>query len=79
VITSDFTHDRSGPKATSPLREPDLDTTENHISSARDEARSAGADLLTLITGIAMATEHHPDRAAAVDRLLGLVAAGVSP
>ncbi|MGI5290475.1 hypothetical protein ACQEVF_45090 [Nonomuraea polychroma] len=32
-----------------------------------------------LITGIAMATEHHPDPAAATDRLLGLVVAGVSP
>ncbi|MFF4625491.1 hypothetical protein [Nonomuraea jabiensis] len=37
------------------------------------------ADLLTLITGIAMAAEHHPASATTADRLLGLVVAGVSP
>jgi AcrR family transcriptional regulator len=37
------------------------------------------ADLLTLITGIALATEHHPDSAAEADRLLALTVAGVSP
>ena len=30
------------------------------------------ADLLTLITGIALATEHHPDPAAEANRLLDL-------
>ncbi len=28
------------------------------------------ANLLTLVTGIALATEHHPDLAAEADRLL---------
>ncbi|WP_217189398.1 TetR/AcrR family transcriptional regulator [Streptomyces buecherae] len=37
------------------------------------------ADLLTLVTGIALATEHHPDPAAEARRLLDLVVAGVSP
>jgi AcrR family transcriptional regulator len=37
------------------------------------------ADLLALITGIALATGHHPDAAAEADRLLGLTIAGVSP
>ncbi|MFJ2081200.1 TetR family transcriptional regulator [Micromonospora violae] len=37
------------------------------------------SDLLALITGIALATEHHPDPAADANRLLGLVLAGVSP
>ncbi|WP_214104720.1 TetR/AcrR family transcriptional regulator [Acrocarpospora catenulata] len=37
------------------------------------------ADLLTLITGIALATEHHVDPAAESDRLLGLTIAGISP
>lgn len=36
-------------------------------------------DLLTLVTGIALATEHHPNPAAEADRLLGLTVAGVSP
>ncbi|AXG81310.1 TetR/AcrR family transcriptional regulator [Streptomyces paludis] len=37
------------------------------------------ADLLTLITGIALATEHHPDPAAEAHRLLGLAMEGFSP
>ncbi|MEW1692140.1 TetR/AcrR family transcriptional regulator [Streptomyces sp. NPDC091265] len=36
------------------------------------------ADLLTLIAGIALATEHHADPAAEADRLLGLTMEGVS-
>ncbi|WP_432993715.1 TetR/AcrR family transcriptional regulator [Dactylosporangium sp. CA-233914] len=36
-------------------------------------------DLLNLITGIALATGHHPDAAAAADRLLRLTIAGISP
>jgi len=36
-------------------------------------------DLLTLVTGIALATENHPDPAVEAKRLLGLVIAGVSP
>jgi AcrR family transcriptional regulator len=36
-------------------------------------------DLITLITGIALATEHHPDPAAEADRLLNLAMAGISP
>ncbi|MFF3438395.1 TetR/AcrR family transcriptional regulator [Streptosporangium sp. NPDC002721] len=37
------------------------------------------ADLLALVTGIALATEHHPDPAAEAGRLLGLTVAGISP
>ncbi|MFD8628633.1 TetR/AcrR family transcriptional regulator [Streptomyces hygroscopicus] len=37
------------------------------------------ADLLTLIAGIALATERHPDPAAEADRLLRLAVAGISP
>ncbi|MGW7514544.1 TetR/AcrR family transcriptional regulator [Streptomyces sp. NPDC054796] len=36
-------------------------------------------DLLTLISGIVLATEHLPDPAAEADRLLGLAMAGISP
>ncbi|MET4922417.1 TetR/AcrR family transcriptional regulator [Streptomyces sp. PSRA5] len=36
-------------------------------------------DLVTLVTGIALATEHHPDPTAEAHRLLGLTVAGVSP
>ncbi|GAA1011842.1 TetR family transcriptional regulator [Acrocarpospora pleiomorpha] len=36
-------------------------------------------DLLTLITGIALATEHHPNPAAEANRLLSLTVTGVSP
>ncbi|MEU5910194.1 TetR/AcrR family transcriptional regulator [Micromonospora sp. NPDC047527] len=36
-------------------------------------------DLLALVTGIALATEHHPDPAADANRLLDLAVAGVSP
>ncbi|WP_330172384.1 TetR/AcrR family transcriptional regulator [Streptomyces sp. NBC_01498] len=37
------------------------------------------ADLVTLVTGIALATEHHPDPEAEAHRLLGLTVAGISP
>ncbi|MEU7576666.1 helix-turn-helix domain-containing protein [Streptomyces sp. NPDC041068] len=36
-------------------------------------------DLITLIVGIALATEHHPDPAARADRLFRLTVAGLSP
>jgi AcrR family transcriptional regulator len=36
-------------------------------------------DVLTLITGIALATEHHPDPAAEASRLFDLTLAGLSP
>ncbi|GID31619.1 TetR/AcrR family transcriptional regulator [Paractinoplanes brasiliensis] len=36
-------------------------------------------DLLNLVTGIALATEHHPDAAAEAERLLHLTVEGVSP
>ena len=36
-------------------------------------------DLLTLITGIALATAHHPDPAAEAARLLDLTITGISP
>ncbi|WP_033342653.1 TetR/AcrR family transcriptional regulator [Catenuloplanes japonicus] len=36
-------------------------------------------DLLALVTGIALATEGHPDPAAEADRLLALTVAGISP
>ncbi|MEU8697720.1 helix-turn-helix domain-containing protein [Streptomyces sp. NPDC048680] len=52
------------------------------VRAARDGAVTPGvsaADLLALITGIALATEHHKDPAAEADRLLGLTMAGVSP
>ncbi|MET8140309.1 helix-turn-helix domain-containing protein [Sphaerisporangium sp. NPDC005288] len=50
--------------------------------AANDGALAPGVtitDLLTLITGIALATEHHTDPAAEAHRLLGLAMAGVSP
>ncbi|MFC7331009.1 TetR/AcrR family transcriptional regulator [Marinactinospora rubrisoli] len=37
------------------------------------------ADLITLAVGLALATEHHPDPAAASERLLRLTVAGLSP
>ncbi|MFF5076170.1 TetR/AcrR family transcriptional regulator [Actinoplanes sp. NPDC000266] len=37
------------------------------------------SDLLTLVTGIALATEHHPDPATEATRLLDLTITGVSP
>ncbi|MFB9831200.1 TetR/AcrR family transcriptional regulator [Actinoallomurus acaciae] len=36
-------------------------------------------DLITLIVGIVLATEHHPDPAAAADRVFRLAVAGLSP
>ncbi|WP_406143389.1 TetR/AcrR family transcriptional regulator [Streptomyces sp. NBC_01012] len=36
-------------------------------------------DLITLVTGIALATEHHPDPAAEADRLLALTVRGICP
>ncbi len=37
------------------------------------------ADLITLVTGIVLATEHHPNPASEAHRLLGLTLRGVSP
>lgn len=37
------------------------------------------ADLIALIVGIALATEHHPDPAARAERLFRLAVAGLSP
>ncbi|MFI1585064.1 TetR/AcrR family transcriptional regulator [Embleya sp. NPDC020630] len=37
------------------------------------------ADLITLVTGLALATEHHPDPAAEANRLLALTVRGISP
>ncbi|WP_376773692.1 SbtR family transcriptional regulator [Lipingzhangella halophila] len=37
------------------------------------------AGLLTLVTGITLATERHPDPTAEAHRLLGLAVEGVSP
>ncbi|MGP4017152.1 TetR/AcrR family transcriptional regulator [Saccharopolyspora sp. 5N708] len=39
----------------------------------------AVADLITLVVGIALATEHYPDPAAQADRLFRLAVAGLSP
>ncbi|APU15715.1 MULTISPECIES: TetR/AcrR family transcriptional regulator [Actinoalloteichus] len=39
----------------------------------------AMVDLIALITGIALTTEHHSDPAAEADRLLRLTVAGISP
>lgn len=50
--------------------------------AAADGALTPGvtiSDLLSLLTGIALATEHHPDGAAEAQRLLTLTIAGVSP
>ncbi|GIJ12523.1 TetR/AcrR family transcriptional regulator [Micromonospora andamanensis] len=50
--------------------------------AAQDGAVAAGVtitDLLTLVTGLALATEHHPDPAAETDRLLNLAIEGISP
>ncbi|WP_020668038.1 TetR/AcrR family transcriptional regulator [Amycolatopsis nigrescens] len=52
------------------------------LRAARDGAVAAGvtvADLITLIVGIVLATEHHPDHAARADRLFRLAVAGLSP
>lgn len=48
----------------------------------RDGTVAAGvsvADLITLIVGIVLATEHHPDPHARAHQLFGLTVAGVSP
>lgn len=37
------------------------------------------ADLVSLVTGLALATEHHPDPAAEANRLLALTVRGISP
>ena len=50
--------------------------------AAQDGAVATGvtvADLITLIVGIVLATEHHPDPAAEADRLFRLAVAGLSP
>ncbi len=68
---------------------------ENSCSSALEEAAGpllhravqdgavaadvTAADLITLIVGIVLATEHHPDPAARADRLFRLAVEGLSP
>lgn len=50
--------------------------------AVRDGAVASGvtmADLIALIVGITLATEHHPDPAAAADRLFRLAVAGLAP
>jgi AcrR family transcriptional regulator len=50
--------------------------------AVQDGAVAAGvtvADLITLVVGIVLATENHPDPGAAADRLFGLAVAGLSP
>ncbi|OXM50439.1 TetR/AcrR family transcriptional regulator [Amycolatopsis alba] len=50
--------------------------------AARDGAvapETTVADLITLIVGIVLATEHYPDPAAQADRLFRLTVAGMSP
>ncbi|WP_410652386.1 TetR/AcrR family transcriptional regulator [Amycolatopsis sp. cmx-4-54] len=50
--------------------------------AARDGVVSSDvtvADLITLIVGIVLATEHYPDPAAQADRLFRLAVAGLSP
>jgi AcrR family transcriptional regulator len=50
--------------------------------AVRDGAVATGvtvADLIALAVGIVLATEHHPDPAAAADRLFRLAVAGLSP
>ncbi|MGS2586421.1 TetR/AcrR family transcriptional regulator [Streptomyces hebeiensis] len=50
--------------------------------AVRDGAVAPGitvADLITLVVGIVLATEHHPDPAASADRLFRLSVAGLSP
>ncbi len=50
--------------------------------AVRDGAMPEGvtiADLITLIVGIVLATEHHPDPSAAAHRLFRLAVAGLSP
>lgn len=50
--------------------------------AVRDGAVPAGVtvgDLITLIVGIVLATEHHPDPAARADRLFRLAVTGLSP
>jgi AcrR family transcriptional regulator len=50
--------------------------------AAQDGAVAAGitvADLITLLVGITLATEHCPDPAAQADRLFHLAVAGLSP
>ncbi len=50
--------------------------------ATHDGAVAAGftvTDLIALVVGIVLATEHHPDPAAAAERLFGLAVAGLSP
>lgn len=50
--------------------------------AVRDGSVATGttvADLITLIVGIVLATEHHPDPAATADRLFRLAVAGLGP
>ncbi|WP_405792277.1 TetR/AcrR family transcriptional regulator [Streptomyces sp. NBC_01506] len=74
--TSDAVHDNACSSALEEAGAPLL------RRAARDGAVAAGvtvADLITLVVGIALATEHHPDPAAQADRLFRLTVAGLSP
>ncbi|PWR16854.1 TetR family transcriptional regulator [Micromonospora sicca] len=49
------------------------------IGASAVPAGVTSADLLALVTGIVLATEHHRDPAAEADRLLALAVRGISP
>lgn len=69
-------HENSCPSALEEAAEPLLHR------AAQDGAATAdvtAAGLITLVVGIALATEHHPDPAAQADRLFQLTVTGLSP
>jgi AcrR family transcriptional regulator len=49
------------------------------LGGAVDPLLVTTADLISLVTGLALATEHHPDPAAEAHRLLALTVRGISP
>ncbi|WP_414942503.1 hypothetical protein [Amycolatopsis sp. cmx-11-51] len=49
------------------------------VSNRRRGLSWTVADLITLIVGIALATEHYPEPASAADRLFRLAVAGLTP
>lgn len=49
------------------------------VAAGAVRADATAADLVTVVAGIALATEHHPNGAAEMDRLLTLVTEGLAP
>ncbi|MFC3995828.1 TetR/AcrR family transcriptional regulator [Nocardiopsis sediminis] len=84
-LAAALAHDGAGPDSlhenscTAALEEAGNPLLHRAIGDGAVQADVTFAELITLVVGIALATESHPDPAAQADRLFRLAVAGLSP